>query len=636
MAESGAIRAGKAFVEAYLDRTRLTRDLATVQRQLQSFGLGVTAMGRRLMIVGGAILTPLLAATRQFMVIGDTLHDMSRRTGLSTNALSELGYAAEQSGSSIETLEKNIKLMQKIIRKGIFGDEAKELRRLGISVSDLKRMNAEQQFEAIAGAIAAIPDATIRAATALSIFGRSGASILPMLEGGVAGIRELRQEAIRLGLSIGPEQAAMADALSDSWKTIKRTFGAVSVAIGTALAPMLQSLAQRIIEGRIATRQWVDENRNAIVAVFNIGLAALGAGAGLYVLGKAIVVLSGLLKIGTVLANIFTASMVFLQVTLGVLTHPIALVAAGLIGLGAYFLYSSGMADRAVTYIGSALADLWQEASETFSTIAESMAAGDFVSAAKVGWAFIKLEWTKGVNFLEGLWDSFVGVWQDTAWGLAIVFTNIVAKVKTLWAEMLGWMQKQFEAFSVSGFTEILANLLAPVFAGLYGVSADEMTQTLKEDFARGRERLGSTQGQIDSDTAARIAEIEEGRRGTVSGLEGDIARRSKEREERRKAAEDDVARARAELEAARQEAAAKSAGRRTIAGGMPFPEMELPEIGMAKDAKTRGTFSGFAVAGLGIGGGPMKGVEKKLDQLIKIDRDLLIEQKAMTLEMTA
>ena len=115
MAGPGGIRAGAAFVEAYLDDSKLRRGLKGVRAQLAAFGAGVNALGTKFAGLGAGVITPLLAATHHFMSAGSALNDMSARTGVGTNALSELGFAAEQTGASLEDVETGVKRMQKAI-----------------------------------------------------------------------------------------------------------------------------------------------------------------------------------------------------------------------------------------------------------------------------------------------------------------------------------------------------------------------------------------------------------------------------------------------------------------------------------------------------------------------------------------
>jgi len=114
--------------------------------------------------------------------------DQAAQTGLSGAFLQRLGYAADQSGVSLETLTGGIKKLTVAIGKG----DAKPFEKLGINFSELKAMNPEQQFKTIAEAIGKLPTAAARAAAAVSIFGKSGiemtglfSSEMTSLKGGI-------------------------------------------------------------------------------------------------------------------------------------------------------------------------------------------------------------------------------------------------------------------------------------------------------------------------------------------------------------------------------------------------------------------------------------------------------------------
>ena len=54
------------------------------------------------------MLAPLLGAAKLFASTGDQLDKMRARTGFSAQALSELGFAAEQGGASIDQLDRSL------------------------------------------------------------------------------------------------------------------------------------------------------------------------------------------------------------------------------------------------------------------------------------------------------------------------------------------------------------------------------------------------------------------------------------------------------------------------------------------------------------------------------------------------
>ena len=61
------------------------------------------------------MLAPLVASAKLFIGYGDQVAKMAKRTGLSVEALSELQYAAGQSGVEVATLENGLRRMQRSI-----------------------------------------------------------------------------------------------------------------------------------------------------------------------------------------------------------------------------------------------------------------------------------------------------------------------------------------------------------------------------------------------------------------------------------------------------------------------------------------------------------------------------------------
>lgn len=598
------IRAGKAFVEVYADKTRLNKTLKTISADLQAFGAGVSSLGKKFMVLGAGIAAPLLAATKRFMSFGDQLDKMAARTGMSTNALSEYGYVAQMSGASIEDVEKSVRKMQKTIADAASGEKTyvDALAAAGTSFQELQGLSPEKQFEKIAAGINAISDPTMKAAAAVEIFGRSGTMLLPMLKD----LKEGQAEAKRLGLSIDPEQAKQAAELEDAWTRVKFQFTAIAVTVGSALAPMLTGLADSMKDGIKTIREWVNENKSWITTTFMAGATAIAAGAGLLVLGKAITFIGWSFGALLTAAKAAVATFGFLQSAVLLLANPFVLVGAAVVALGGYLLYTTGTAGKAASWISETFATLLSEVTETFGVIAESMAAGDLVSAAKVGWALIKLEWQKGVAFISGLWESFKGLYDEAVTGLAIGMINASAKIQTIWADLLNWMAKKWEEFSNSGFTETLTQALAPLVAWMGGGTVDEAQQTIATMFEHQRANQGNKFAAMDAETQAKKEAIEKERAGSVDVLGGDLARRNAQRDAASKSAQDAVDAARAEWEAAKGEARAKAAGARAqgsrfnFAGAADEVDMLAATGGKSSVA---GTFSASAVAGMGTGG---------------------------------
>ena len=153
--------------------------------------LGVVALGIAAIRLGLGI--------KRAADFGDQIDKMSKRTGLSTQALSELSFAAELAGTNIEDLEKAVRTMQaRILDLGLGLSTAVDaFKILGVSLEDVAGKTPEQQLDILLEALAGIEDATLRAAVAQRVFGRAGTRLLPILSGGVKALKAAREEANR-------------------------------------------------------------------------------------------------------------------------------------------------------------------------------------------------------------------------------------------------------------------------------------------------------------------------------------------------------------------------------------------------------------------------------------------------------
>ena len=320
MAGRRQIEAGKAVVTLSL-RDRLTTALNRTLGRVKQFGRELTTAGRGLLGVGAALGAPIVAAARNFAKVGDTLDKMSQRTGVSTNALSELGFAAEQSGSDLETLEKGVRSMQRNVTdlgRGL-STQVSAFGRLGLAYADLENLSPEQQFEVVADRISLLQNETIRAATAMQVFGRSGQQLLPLLNSGAQGIEALRRQARDLGLSIDPDSAKAAAELTDQVNILARVLKVTLFSAGQAVSPLFIDLTRRAQGGAQSFKSFVQSNDRLVIGLTKLAGVVGGLGAAIVGLGVLVTSLTTLAS----LAN---------PVTLG-----IAGISAAIVGLTASF-----------------------------------------------------------------------------------------------------------------------------------------------------------------------------------------------------------------------------------------------------------------------------------------------------------
>jgi len=154
--------------------------------------------------------------------MGGRLSDLSGRTGETAGKLLLLERAFDNTGVGADKVGSSINKLQKFIYEAgdASGTQAGVMRALGISLDDLKDKTPTDQMRIFAERITAIQDPGERAAAAMTIFGKSGGELLPMLTN-FSG--EVDTASGQLGSMVGvmDRSSAVFDAVSDNLTVIK-------------------------------------------------------------------------------------------------------------------------------------------------------------------------------------------------------------------------------------------------------------------------------------------------------------------------------------------------------------------------------------------------------------------------------
>ena len=432
MASSGAIKAGKAFVEIYADDSKLTRALNQQSRNLKKFGAGLAGIGAKMAGAGLAGVAAFGATSVAFAKAGDHLDKMAIRTGFSVQSLSQLGFAAEQSGTDIDSLENGLRGMARFSLNASRGltTATDSLTDLGLSADDLKGKSPVDQFEMLAQKISEVEDPTKRAALSMSIFGKSGSKLLPLFAGGAEGIAALRKQADQLDLTMSPEDVKSAAALTDAMNVMKRSFQQIIVRVGGALAPAFTDLSLKIGETFAKVSKFIRENKGLTKSVF-YGVTAVAG------LGGAFIAVGG----GIALAGVALGGFASLM---GVLVSPIGLVVAGLAAGTVALLKFTSVGDTVKGFLGD-LASRWKG---TFGAITKSLKAGEMETAFKVLTAGLKVEWLTLTAFLTDKWigfkNSFMNIWDAMGVVVGETLIDAFAGIEKAWISTQQFMLRNF------------------------------------------------------------------------------------------------------------------------------------------------------------------------------------------------
>jgi len=266
----------------------------------------------------------------------DATNKLSRSLGISFTELQKIQLAADLSGTSSETLANAFTRAQLTITKAAGGgrEATAALRALGLSVDELAGLSASQQFEAIAAAIAGIDDPAQRAAAAVSIFGRSGAQLLPTFQELASNLQ--RAEGFFSGFrsQLTGDDAAKVEAINDA-------FTEVQAAVTQTAAVILAKLEPALTAGARSVTQFLQNiDVTAVAASAETAIAGLAAAA--ESVGSAFTIAYN------VLAPLASTVLPLVADTLGFiatnLTGAATGAAAAALAIGAYTIATTGAA----------------------------------------------------------------------------------------------------------------------------------------------------------------------------------------------------------------------------------------------------------------------------------------------------
>lgn len=203
--------------------------------------------------------------------VGITTEDASTTFGIFSRKIVEATKEAGEGAANFKTLQlqieatkQNIKQTTEEIKKN--GDKSGELdlklrtlnntlvnqqaevtksanafQRLGINT--LNAQGSQKDFNTLLFEVAdkfkAMPDGIDKTALSMELFGRSGKDMIKVLNLGSDGIKNLEEQADKLGLTLNADIIGKVNELITAQKDLKGQTDALRIAIGTATAPVL-------------------------------------------------------------------------------------------------------------------------------------------------------------------------------------------------------------------------------------------------------------------------------------------------------------------------------------------------------------------------------------------------------------
>ena len=248
--------------------------------KFSSFGSVIAGIGKALAAAVAAIGTAAVAAGKAVWDMandvasaGDAIDKESQKMQISAELYQELSYACERSGSSVSDLTKGVKNITTALadtQNGVEGASS-AFDSIGVSMknTDGTFKSTEQVLLDSIDALAAMEDETQRNAAAQEIFGKSAAEILPLLNSGSEGIKELMQEAKDYGMVMSDEAVAASAAFEDSLSRMQWTFNGLKNSIVSQMLPSLTTLMDGFSDLAAGNEQAGEEIKAGVTGIIS-------------------------------------------------------------------------------------------------------------------------------------------------------------------------------------------------------------------------------------------------------------------------------------------------------------------------------------------------------------------------------
>lgn len=162
-----------------------------------------------------------------------------------TDKIAKNGDKTGELGLKVKELNNTLQTQEAALNKS-----ADSFAKLGIKTTDAQ--GKQKDFNTILFEVADkfkdMPNGIDKTALAMELFGRQGKEMIKVLNLGSGGIKELEDQADKLGLTLNEKTIGAISRLVKSQKDLKQQTDAVKIAVGTATAPVLTNFNMKLNE----------------------------------------------------------------------------------------------------------------------------------------------------------------------------------------------------------------------------------------------------------------------------------------------------------------------------------------------------------------------------------------------------
>jgi hypothetical protein len=231
----------------------------------------------------------------KFAEMGEQIERTSKLTGLSTDEVQRFQFAVKMTGGDAESAGTSLLLLERNMAQAQNGSGRayEAFKNMGVTLEDLKTKSPNDILLIMANRFQAAGEGAQQAAIKIdymrTVAGRAGTSLIPVLNEGAAGLKELNDQLDETGAKMSREEVNDADELTHSIKLLSASWQGLK----NTIADLVEPAFKLIVDSLAKITQMIN---GAIQAVERLGNALL-------TIPRAVASLTGLSKLQEISRN---------------------------------------------------------------------------------------------------------------------------------------------------------------------------------------------------------------------------------------------------------------------------------------------------------------------------------------------
>jgi hypothetical protein len=264
-------RIGALRVDLGLNSAQFIKGTQQAQSAMKGMSTKMAIAGAAITAAIGGAAFEFAKLARQSINVADEISKAAVKIGIGTEELSRLRYAADLSGVTFEQLQKGLLILNRNMA-GIGGESGKvaaAFAQMGIETrnADGSLKSSTQVLKEMADVFKNMPDGAEKSALAMAVLGKSGADMIPLINGGSEALQQLTDEADKFGIVIDEETGRKAEEFNDNLTRLQGVFGALSTKIAAEMLPSLVDLTNTLVDNSGSVSSFTAELNKAVQGV---------------------------------------------------------------------------------------------------------------------------------------------------------------------------------------------------------------------------------------------------------------------------------------------------------------------------------------------------------------------------------